>query len=370
MSKLAEAKAAYTFDDFVLVPKYSQVKSRSHPDLRVDVPGFNYKIPIVSSPMNTVTEVDMIVTMAELGGVGVLHRYLSIPDQVQMVREINTRLSDVCIPVAREGTPAFYVAVGANGDVKERVEALANVGVRGFCVDVANGHNELSVQAVRVIRKAVSSALIMAGNVCTFDGAFRLAAAGANSIRTGIGSGSLCVTRQVTGHGLPQLSAIEDCARIKTKPSPTGLPATSVKLAFPDVAIIADGGIRKSGDIIKSLAIGADAVMLGSLLAGTEETPGEIIEENDRLFKHYRGMASNEARSQYGGQNTGVPEEGVSKKIPYTGKKAQKIVENLCKATQVGLSFSGAKNIKELRENAEWRRVTGAGFIEGTPHGK
>jgi len=372
MSKLQEAPTAYTFDDFIIVPRHSEIKSRKHPDISVNIPGFKYHLPIVASPMNTVTEADMMVTMAKMGAVGVLHRYLSIEDQLKIVTEVYTRLSDAGLPSVLDGTPLFYVAVTVNGDMAERVTRLSEKGVLGFCVDAANGHNELSVLAVRAIRRLNPEARIMAGNVCTYDGAHRLAEAGANSLRVGIGPGSMCTTRQVTGHGLPQLSAIESCAIIKRGMNrflPDGA-YDGHEEAFPNVAIIADGGIRKSGDIVKALAAGADAVMLGSLLAGTYETPGEIIEEEGVLYKYYHGMASNEARAQYEGQSTGVPEEGVSKKILYTGRTAEKVVENLCKAVQVGLSFSGASNVTDLQEKAQWCRITGAGFIEGTPHGK
>ena len=373
MSKLEDAPAAYTFDDFVLVPQYSEVGSRRDPDITSSVKGFTYSIPIVASPMNTVTEAEMLVTMAEIGAVGVLHRYMDVYDQVKIVQEVCTRLSDAGIPMQQpDGTPTFYVAVGANGDVEDRVRALSQVGVMGFCVDVANGHNEQSVQAVRAIRRLSPSAHIMAGNVCTYGGAHRLAEAGANSIRVGIGPGSNCTTRQVTAHGVPQLSAIEDCARIKEEQINPNCcnEMPEILQAYPDVAIIADGGIKRSGDIIKALAIGADAVMLGSLLAGTKETPGEVIEEDGRQYKYYHGMASNEARSKWKGQRIGVPEEGVSRKVPYYGKEAKEVVLKLAAATQVGLSFSGALTVEELRERARWRRVSGAGYTEGTPHGK
>ena len=371
MSKLEHAPTGYTFDDFIIVPQHSEVPSRKSPDLSVDVPGFQYKLPIVSSPMNTVTELEMIVTMHSLGGVGVLHRYMDVEDQLRISEEAQTRLRDAGADDSHWlDNPPFYVAVGANGDSLDRVKVLRNAGVTGFCVDVANGHNELSVQAVRAIRRLVPDARIMAGNVCTFNGAHALAKAGANSIRVGIGPGSMCTTRQVTGHGLPQLSAIEDCVRIKWKGN--GFSDNSlVPSSYHDVAIIADGGIRRSADIIKALAIGADAVMLGSLLAGTYEAPGEYIEDEDgKVWKYYHGMASEEGRAQYSGQNTGVPAEGVSTKILYTGKKASKVIENLTAATKVGLSFSGAYTIRELQQKAQWCRVSQAGYVEGTPHGK
>ena len=369
MSKLLNAQLAHTFDDFVLVPLYSTVKSRKDPDISTNIPGFQYDLPVVSSPMNTVTETEMLLAMHSIGGVGVLHRYMSIKSQVKIVNEVYARLLDAGAFDRDSDSPLFYVAVGANGDFEERVEVLHNVGVAGFCVDVANGHNDLSVQAVRAIRRLVPNARIMAGNVCTFDGAYRLAAAGANSIRVGIGPGSVCTTRQVTGHGLPQLTAIEECAMIKWKGN--GFSDNSfIQSEFKNVAIIADGGIRNSGDIIKALAAGADAVMLGSLLAGTEETPGKFLDESGKLYKYFHGMASDEGRAVWKGQATGVPAEGVSKKVLYTGKQSTKIIQKLCASVKIGLGFSDALNIKELQQNAQWRRVTPAGYVEGTPHGK
>jgi len=378
MSKLQEAAQAFTFDDFIIVPQYSKIKSRKDPDISTNIPGFKYNIPIVASPMNTVTEAEMIITMAKLGGVGVLHRYMSVASQLEIVQEVYERLSDAGLPSVMDGTPLFYAAVGANGDVEERVIALSEAGVRGFCVDVANGHNELSVLAVRAIRRLNPEARIMAGNVCTFGGAHRLAEAGANSIRVGIGPGSMCTTRQVTGHGVPQLSAIEDCAKIKSIEGVQEV-CGSLKAAknhgyhtvFPDVAIVADGGIKRSGDIIKALAIGADAVMLGSLLAGTQETPGEWLDEEDGLYKYYHGMASEAGRARWFTKaKTGSPPEGVSKKILYRGRSAEKVIQSLCSSVKVGLSFSGARTVPELQEKARWRRISPAGFIEGTPHGK
>lgn len=381
MSRLDAAPMGYTFDDFTIDPSYSEVKSRRDPDLSVNLPNFKYDLPVVSSPMNTVTETDMLVAMHQLGGVGVLHRYLSIESQVTIVIETISKLVDL-YGIGYLRLNDFYVAVGANGDFKERVNALRDAGVSGFCVDVANGHNELSVQAVRAIRRLAPDARIMAGNVCTFDGALRLAEAGATAIRVGIGPGAVCTTRQVTGHGIPQLTAIEECARIKVAQrigeewkqdhfdEPIYLDG-NYTIAYPDVAIIADGGIRKSGDIVKALAIGANAVMLGSLLAGTEETPGEWLDEGGVLYKYYHGMASDEGRARWmGAPKTGVPAEGVSKKIMYSGRSAVKVVETLCASTKVGLSFSGAMNVQELREKAKWRRVSPAGYVEGTPHGQ
>jgi IMP dehydrogenase len=197
----------------------------------------------------------------------------------------------------------------------------------------------------------------MAGDVCSYEGAYRLAEAGCTSIRVGIGPGSICKTRTITGHGVPQLSAIEDCARIKEK--------------FPEVAIIADGGIRNSGDAVKCLAIGADAVMVGGLLAGTEETPGQTLrDEEGNLYKMYSGMASEEARmSYYNKEDSLFVPEGVSVKIPFKGS-AKKIVQTFVGGIKVGMSYSDARTLKELTEKAQWVRITNGGLRESVPHAK
>jgi IMP dehydrogenase len=360
MSKLSEAPIAYTFDDFYLAPVHSTIRSRRDPDLSVWVDRFRCDVPIVSSPMNTVTGSDMARTMAKVGGVAVLHRYMSVTDQVAEA-----------VGLISEGVDV-WVAVGANGDSEERVAALSAAGVTAFCIDVANGHSVHCIEAVTRLRTKLPDARIMAGNVCTYDGAYRLAEAGADAIRVGIGPGSMCTTRLVTGHGVPQLSAIEDCARIKLYP---GDPETEMIMQpnyYPDVAIIADGGIRGSGDIVKALAIGADAVMLGSLLAGTSETPGDTHKDpvTGALYKYYHGMASVEGRaSWFDRQRTSFVPEGESTKIPHKGS-TEKVLETLLGGVRSGLSYAGAMDIKELREKAQWRRVTSAGMTEARPHGK
>jgi len=391
MSKLKNAPTAYTFDDFFLAPNYSEIPSRKYPDTSTQLGDIPLTIPIVASPMNTVTETDMAVTMAKLGGAAVIHRYMTIDMQIiqatAAIAQVRATagLSDPGPLQAR-----VFAAVGANGDSLERVDALWAAGVTSFCVDVANGHSVHCVEAVRKIRERCPEAHIMAGNVCTYDGAFRLAEAGANSIRVGIGPGSMCTTRIVTGHGVPQLSAIEDCALIK-HPDPLALGAImqmknmnaearergwkehevpELRAVFPQVALIADGGIRSSGDIVKALAIGADAVMLGGLLAGTSDTPGETHTQDGQLYKYYHGMASEKGRSGYFDRNkTAFVPEGESTRVAYKGA-TDKIVQGLVASLQVGMSYAGGDNIAALRQKAQWRRVTGAGAHEGTPHGK
>ncbi len=346
--KLKDIPVALTFDDVVMVPKYSTVPSRKTPDVSVDLAGVKLKIPIISSPMNTVTEWKMMEAMSSLGGTSVLHRYMSSDDQLQE-----------CLKALRAGARDFFTAVGATGDFLERAYRLYDtLGLIHFCVDVANGHSEVCLKAVDALVGKIPKAVVMAGNVCSYEGTKRLSGAGASIIRVGVGPGSMCKTRVVTGHGVPQLSALEDCLRAKD----------------PNVFIVADGGIRNSGDIVKALAIGADAVMLGGLLAGTEETPGPIHLSHlpGQKYKKYAGMASEEGRAFNGWftetKSSFIP-EGESTEVPYKGP-VKDVVEKLVGGLQSGMSYSGAYNLEHLRKNAEWRRITDNGRVEGTPHGK
>ena len=355
--KLREAKEAYTFDDFMLVPQYSEVPSRKAPDVSTKIGNLQLKSPIISAPMNTVTEYKMLRAMESVGGVGVLHRYMTISNQVAHVLEANVN--------------NYFVAIGAVGDYLERAQKLHDgTGAINFCIDVANGHSKLCIEAVVALKQKIANANVMAGNVCSYQGALMLADVGTDIIRCGVGGGSVCKTRIVTGHGVPQLTALEECVRIR-------------EIGFDEVSFVADGGIRNSGDIVKALAVGCDAVMIGGLLAGTDETPGDVI--NGRFvienytgkahwtpnYKKYAGMASEEGRKFNGwfteDDSSFVP-EGEATEIPCKGP-AQKILDNLVGGLKVGMSYSGAMSIKELQENAEWRKVTNAGYHEGTPHG-
>lgn len=354
------AAVSYTFDDFFLAPVHSNIRSRKDPDLSVWVDKFKYNIPIISSPMNTVTGEAMMRTMYECGGSGVLHRYMSIDDQISISKRLLADGID------------FWIAVGANGDAMERVDALGALGVKSFCIDVANGHSIHCIEAVARMRDRMPDARIMAGNVCTFDGAYRLAKAGADVLRVGVGSGSVCITRLVTGHGVPQLSAIEDCVKIKSEKYINELCSDQYKNSFPDVTILSDGGTRSAGDIVKALAIGADAVMLGSMLAGSSDTPGEIHKDpvNGSMYKYYSGMASVAGRSSwFDRERTSFVPEGESTSIAYKGE-TKEVIGNIVGGVRSGLSYAGANNISELRKNAQWRRVTQSGAHEAKPHAK
>ena len=339
-------KKAVSFDDVLLVPKHSKIESRSSIDLSVDTQNIsNLRTPIFSAPMDTVTEADMAIQLAQYGGIGVIHRYNTPSDQQQIVSQVCDHLEDV----AAHGYKNVGIAVGVSGDYLMRAKLGFSSGARLICVDVAHGDHILAENAVRTLRKEFGNAVhIMAGNVATLHGLNTLADAGANSIRVGIGGGSICSTRIQTGHGVPTLQSVLDCAETDR-----------------DCLIIADGGIKTSGDIVKALAAGADAVMLGSLLAGTNEAPGSTVFKDGHQYKTYRGMASVEAQIDWRGH--AASEEGVSTVIPAKGP-VSKTLDRLIKGIKSGLSYSGAESITEFQSKSEFIEITTSGMSESRTH--
>ena len=343
-------KKSLSYDDVLLVPKYSDVRSRSEIDTTSDLTnGLSLRLPIISSPMDTITEASMAFVMATMGGSGIVHRYNTIEEQTNIVRDvvkdfISTKPAERNRRVERIGA-----AVGVTGDYIERAQSLIFAGVDYICVDVAHGHHILMKEALYNLRNSLPlETHIMAGNVATLAGINDLADWGANSVRCNIGGGSICSTRIQTGHGLPGFQTILECARTDR-----------------DVGIIADGGIRNAGDIVKALAAGADAVMCGSLLAGTHETPGDILKDASGSYKVYRGMASKEAQMNWRGRYSSF--EGVSSVVPYRGH-ADELLTDLHRNIKSGFSYSGARTIQELRLNAEFSQQTAAGTVESGTH--
>ena len=329
------------FDDVLLVPRYSEGESRKDISLDIDLgPGGSLSLPIVSSPMDTVTESAMTIAMHRSGGLGIIHRYNTIEEQASLVKEV--RASGMCNVGA---------AIGVTGDFINRARALYDAGARVICVDIAHGHHAMMRHALQVLRNTFGTDIhIMAGNVATREAFDSLSGWGADSVRVGIGGGSICSTRIQTGHGVPTLQSILDVAESKH--------AGQVK-------IIADGGIRNSGDIVKALAAGADIVMLGSLLAGSDETPGEEIFLRGGKFKEYRGMASVEAQIQWRGHVSS--REGVSTTIACKGS-ASDVVANLELGIRSCLSYSGATSVSELQRCASFIRQTSSGAVESSTH--
>jgi len=292
--------------------------------------------------MDTVTEANMARAMAQAGGLGILHRYNSIDEQVELVSEIYARSSTTPMPTS--------AAIGATGDFLDRATALFDAGVRILCIDIAHGHHALMKNALCQLREIFGDSVhLMAGNVATLDAFNALAEWGADSVRVGIGGGSICSTRLVSGHGIPTLQSIMDCARSEH-----------------DVKIVADGGIKTTGDMVKALAAGADFVMIGSMLAGTEESPGVIFTSAEgKKYKVYRGMASFEAQRDWRGSSS-TP-EGVSTTVRYVGR-VKDILSDVYGGISSGLSYSGCTALSELSAKARFVRQTSAGATESYTH--
>ena len=326
-----------SFDDVLLVPHYSDVESRKSLSTTNNLGNIKLGLPIISSPMDTVTELKMAYAMHTNGGLGIIHRYNSIEEQVKIVKD--TQVGDATVGAA----------IGVTGDYKERAKELVNSGAQVLCVDVAHGHHSMMRDALKHLKEEYGGDThIMAGNVATGQGSLDLASWGADSIRVGIGGGSICSTRLVSGHGVPTLQSIIDCVT-------AGCP----------VPIIADGGMKTSGDIVKALAAGADFVMLGSMLAGTDQAPGQVFDNGNKKYKVYRGMASSEAQVNWRGK-TSTP-EGISTTIPYKGD-VNSILADLKGGIQSGMSYSGAKTIQELQAKAQFTQQTSAGRGESYTH--
>lgn len=330
------SKICLSYDDVLLVPQYSTITTRKD----VDISSGRFQLPIISSPMDTVTESDMAVAIANAGGLGVIHRYNSIGEQVKLVMR------------TKEKSPVCSAAIGASGDFFERAQELQRAGCDILCIDVAHGHHLLVKNAIQRLKEHIPRIEIMAGNVATAEGYQDLSKWGADYVRANVGGGSICSTRVQTGHGIPGFQTIVDCQESRWT---TSLGAK----------IVADGGIRNSGDIVKALAAGADYVMLGSLLAGTDESPGETFTQEGVLKKVYRGMASKEAQQGWKGSYSSF--EGVSSAVPYRGPVAS-ILKDLERGIRSGFSYSGARDLKELQSKAIWVMQTRAGQVESSPH--
>lgn len=328
---------AITFDDVLLVPSYNHHESRRVVDISMTdrLEKLTLKLPVMSSNMDTITESKMANFMHGKGGVGVLHRFLSVEDNINEFK-------------ACEGLT--FVSVGCTTAELERAEALRDAGADFFCVDVAHAHAKYVGKTLKSLRQLLGDRCIMAGNVATYAGADYLASCGADIIKAGIGGGSVCSTRIKTGFGVPMLTCIQDCART-------------------DRSIVADGGIRTSGDIVKALAFGADFVMIGGMLAGTAVTPGEVVtKENGKKVKRYRGMASREAQEEFLGQmHEWKTAEGVSTEVAYR-EDEEGIIADIIGGLRSGLTYAGADTITELQRKLNYVIVTQAGRIESLPH--
>ena len=359
-------KEGLTFDDVLLIPAESHVLP-NEVDLHTQLaPNLKLNIPIISAGMDTVTEGAMAIAIALQGGLGVIHKNMSITAQAGEVSNVK----NVVVPsnitkaaVDDHNHLLVAAAIGVTSDTFERAEALIEKGADAIVIDTAHGHSAGVLRKIKEIRAHFPDITLIAGNIATGDAARALFDAGVDIVKVGIGPGSICTTRVVAGVGVPQITAIYDAAtaaREYHKP------------------IIADGGMKYSGDIVKALAAGGNAVMLGSMLSGTTEAPGEIFESDGHKFKTYRGMGSVGAMAQAHGSSDryfqgGVNEanklvpEGVEARVEYKGDVSD-IVFQIIGGLRSGMGYVGAATIADLRENAQFVKITNAGLRESHPH--
>ena len=359
-------KEGLTFDDVLLIPAESHVLP-NEVDLHTQLaPNLKLNIPIISAGMDTVTEGAMAIAIALQGGLGVIHKNMSITAQAGEVANVkNVVVPSNITKAAVDDNNHLLVAaaIGVTSDTFERAEALIEKGADAIVIDTAHGHSAGVLRKIKEIRDHFPHVTLIAGNIATGDAARALFDSGVDIVKVGIGPGSICTTRVVAGVGVPQITAIYDAAtaaREYHKP------------------IIADGGMKYSGDVVKALAAGGNAVMLGSMLSGTTEAPGEVFESDGQKYKTYRGMGSVGAMAQAHGSSDryfqgGVNEanklvpEGVEARVEYKGDVSD-IIFQIIGGLRSGMGYVGAATIDELRENAQFVKITNAGLRESHPH--
>ena len=342
-------KEALTFDDVLLLPKYSNVLPTKTDIFLKLTKKISLRVPFLSSAMDTVTESKMAIAIAKAGGMGIIHRNLDVKKQSYEVKKVKNKKLFV------------GAAVGTNVEDLDRARSLISSNVDLIVIDTAHGHSEKVLNTLSKIKKITKSVPICVGNIATAEAAKKLYNSGADIIKVGIGPGSICTTRMVAGIGVPQISAIMQVKKaLKNK----------------NIKIISDGGIKFSGDIAKALAAGADAIMMGSIFAGTDESPGKKFKSNGKIYKVYRGMGSIGAMSagsanryfqkNYKDKSKYVP-EGVEGRVEYKGK-VSKIVYQLQGGLRSSMGYIGAKNLKEINKKAKFIKITKAGFYESMVH--
>lgn len=369
MNKITNIPEYLTYDDVLLLPSYSNFR-RDEISLKTKLSkNISLELPFVSAPMDTVTESTLAIALARFGGLGIIHRNLTIESQVGEVKKV----IDHKLPVG--------AAIGASKGFEERAEQLIQAGVSIICIDSAHGYADFIIDAIKYLKQHFPSIDVMAGNVATYDGAKALIEAGADSLRVGMGPGAICTTRIVSGMGVPQLTAVAECVR--------GAQGTNVP-------IIADGGIKYSGDMVKAFAVGASTVMMGRMFAACEEAPGEKIKltaehvparfkdilkekKDEYAFKTYRGMGSigamekgTEIKSEdeFHGKSYKdrvLVAEGVEGLVPVSGM-VKEVIDQMIGGIKSGLYYVGCKNLPELFEKSQFIKITQASLTESHPH--
>lgn len=337
-----------TFDDVLLVPQKTPLRSRKEVDLSTQLTQkIRLNTPIISANMDMVTESTMAIAMARLGGIGFIHRFLTVVEQAAEVKKV------------KEQGLLVGAAVGVKDDVFDRSEQLLDVGCDVLVIDIAHGYSVQLLEVLPELKKRFPKAQVVAGNIATAEAAQELIEHGADALKVGIGPGGFCTTRIVAGSGVPQLTAIMDVAHVAHK---AGVP------------IIADGGIHYSGDIVKALAAGASTVMMGTKLAGTDESPAPFVDMDGRKHKMARGMASRAANQDRVNKDRSITmdiasyiPEGVEGAVEYTGPVSE-IIESYIGGMRSGFSYSGARTLEELWKNAEFIQITSSALTESFPH--
>ncbi len=343
-------KEALTFDDVLLKPKYSEILPSNTITNTSLSSNLKLKIPILSSAMDTVTESKMAISIAKAGGIGVIHRNLSIDNQIKEIRKVKSK------------NLLVGAAIGANDNEFERAKKIIKQNVDLLVVDTAHGHSKKVGDIIKKIKKLKSkNTTLCAGNIATFEAAKFLINLGVDILKVGIGPGSICTTRLVAGIGVPQITAILEAKKARKDKK---------------VSIIADGGIKFSGDIVKALVAGADAVMIGSLFAGSKETPGKIVKIKGKQYKGFRGMGSIGAMNKGSADryfqkkqsdNSKYVPEGVEGLVKYKGP-VEKILFQLMGGLRSSMGYLGSKDISALKKNNRFVKITKAGFYESMVH--
>jgi IMP dehydrogenase len=333
-----------SLDDVLLVPKHSTINSRLDTNISTILVGdIRLQAPVITAAMDKITEQEMAIAVGKCGGCGFLHRFAPDEKIINMVRDVK---ETGCLAIP---------SVGIRDDIVKWVGLLRENDADCISIDIAHADNKRVLDSIEMLKSVYGKdCLLIAGNIATGSAAKRLVNAGVDCIKAFVGPGSHCSTRVVTGFGFPTFSSLVEIVYEARK---------------YNIPVIADGGLKGSGDFVKALAVGACACMSGSLFAGTQETPGGVIKINDKLYKEYRGMASYKSQKDFkGGLKKGTAPEGEASLVPLGGS-VEEVMDRICGGIRSGLSYAGANNLEELRENAEFIRITSSAYFEGTPHG-
>lgn len=351
-----------TFDDVLLQPKYSTIKSRSEVDLTVKLSkGLSFNLPVVPANMKTISGKEMVKCIADIGGLAILHRFMSPEEQLNIANEF--------VLMSQNGNIDYTKYIGYSVGVKKEdygmIDAIVKIGLaKILCIDIAHGDSEHCVAITKYISEKYPGVFLIAGNVATAEGAKRLWEAGADCVKVGVGPGSLCSTRIETGNGVPQLTALSEVLNMKNTLKHQTRIYDKYQSQFVDILptitkqifIIADGGCKNSGDLIKSLCF-ADLVMSGNLFSGCVETPGDILSIDGQKYKNYVGSSTHKTKHI----------EGVAALVSPKGPVSE-VMNRLCDGIKSGCSYQGVYNLTDLKKDPQFIRMTNAGLVESHPH--